>query len=380
MESTQTTKSSFSEEDTIKSDPTHIENVINILIDIYNSINKTSLLNINISKLNQQCLKTEIKAEKESTLYKYLCIVIVPITFFSLDEVNIKFNHMKLKEYIGSLIRYSVNTSVNKQVLLVKFKSFLKQTSSQYDSIIKTTKNIIKLVYGTKNEYATLKKCTNQLIENCSKLSITEIQSMINNTILYCHDMKHKIKINIKTKVPSNNNNTSLIPQTPFITSPLNKKFCLVLDMDETLSHSINLPFGSYFLMRPYVVEFLSSLFESYEIIIFTSSPQSYADNILNKIDIENKFIEYRLYRKHTCYVNNKTVKDLSMIGRELTKTILVDNIKDNGRYQKENLVHIKTWEYDLFDKELSKLKESLLSIVNTEQYDNDVRPALKKI
>ena len=78
--------------------------------------------------------------------------------------------------------------------------------------------------------------------------------------------------------------------------------------------------------------------------------------------------------------MNNKTVKDLSMIGRELNKTILVDNIKDNGRYQLENLVHIKTWEYDLFDKEMIVLKDKLLSIGNNEEFENDIRIALKTL
>ena len=388
MESTPSTKSSFSDEiqctnEAVKKDPSQMENILQILIDIYNSVNKSSLLMINISKLNKACLKTPLQNEKEETIMKYTCIIIVPLTFFSLDEVNIKFNHSKLKELFNSLIRYIIHSSPNKQIFRLKFKSFLKQTSNQYDSIIKTTKNITKLVYGTKNEYATLKKCTNQLIENCSKLSLENIQNYINKTILYCNDMKHKIKININSireKSNKNNSNTSLIPQTPYITTQMTKKFCLVLDMDETLSHSLTLPFGSYFLLRPNVIEFLSALNDFYEIIIFTSSPQSYADNILNKIDIDNKFIKYRLYRKHTCFVNNKTVKDLSMIGRELNKTILVDNIKDNGRYQLENLIHIKTWEYDVFDKEMTVLKDKLLSIGNNEEFENDIRIALKTL
>ena len=187
MESTPSTKSSFSDEiqctnEAVKKDPSQMENILQILIDIYNSVNKSSLLMINISKLNKACLKTPLQNEKEETIMKYTCIIIVPLTFFSLDEVNIKFNHSKLKELFNSLIRYIIHSSPNKQIFQIKFKSFLKQTSNQYDSIIKTTKNITKLVYGTKNEYATLKKCTNQLIENCSKLSLENIQNYINKT------------------------------------------------------------------------------------------------------------------------------------------------------------------------------------------------------
>ena len=90
MESTPSTKSSFSDEiqstnEAVKKDPSQMENILQILVDIYNSVNKSSLLMINISKLNKACLKTPLQNEKEETIMKYTCIIIVPLTFFSLD-------------------------------------------------------------------------------------------------------------------------------------------------------------------------------------------------------------------------------------------------------------------------------------------------------
>jgi hypothetical protein len=110
MESTPSTTSSLS--DSIQ--PTYLESIIHSLIDLYNSINKQTLLTINISKLSKLLLKSDHKpqsilSEKEIQFYKYISIIIVPLTFFSMDAVNIKFNHQKLKDYINQLIHYSIN-------------------------------------------------------------------------------------------------------------------------------------------------------------------------------------------------------------------------------------------------------------------------------
>jgi TFIIF-interacting CTD phosphatase-like protein len=40
--------------------------------------------------------------------------------------------------------------------------------------------------------------------------------------------------------------------------------------------------------------------------------------------------VQYRLYRQHTDFSNNVYQKDLSKIGRELSRTIIVDNNAEN--------------------------------------------------
>lgn len=68
-----------------------------------------------------------------------------------------------------------------------------------------------------------------------------------------------------------------------------------------------------------------------FEIVIYTAAAQDYADFILNYIDRDTtKYINHRLYRNHCQYDEGVYVKDLSMLGREITKTIIVDNIRDN--------------------------------------------------
>ena len=158
----------------------------------------------------------------------------------------------------------------------------------------------------------------------------------------------------------------------------MKKNFCLVLDIDETIVHSMNLPFGNYFLLRPGVINFLDELSKLYEIIIFTSSPKNYADGILNKIDIDNNYISHRLYKNHVVFEKGKSVKKLNMIGRDLKKIIFVDNMKSNAKYNPSNLCHVSTWFFDINDEEIIKLKLKLKYIATNNKFKDDIRKGLE--
>ena len=135
--------------------------------------------------------------------------------------------------------------------------------------------------------------------------------------------------------------------------------------------------FGCYFLVRPGALDFLKEISKYYEIIIFTSSPKSYADKILNKIDINGNLISHRLYRNHVIYENGKSAKNLNMIGRDLTKTIFIDNLRSNAKYNLNNLCPITTWISDIFDDKLIKLKNKLVYIATSGKYDDDITQGL---
>jgi Dullard-like phosphatase family protein len=221
------------------------------------------------------------------------------------------------------------------------------------------------------------------------------LTEVLNNCILYCYNSKPKnlfsftiFKSKSNTQISkeshekqnndtiSHNNNNSRnknIPPIPFIRTSMKKKFCLVLDIDETISHSLKLSFGYYFLVRPGAIYFLKEVSKYYEIIIFTSSPKNYADNILNKIDISRNLISHRLYRNHVVYENGKSVKNLNKLGRDLTKTIFIDNLRTNAKYNLNNLCSITTWISDIFDDKLIKLKEKLIYIATCGKYDDDI-------
>ena len=74
------------------------------------------------------------------------------------------------------------------------------------------------------------------------------------------------------------------------------KKYTLVLDLDETLVHYFEVGSEGTFLVRPGCDQFLTEMAEIYEVVIFTAAMQDYADWVLNQID-KPKRIKYRLYR-----------------------------------------------------------------------------------
>jgi CTD small phosphatase-like protein 2 len=53
-------------------------------------------------------------------------------------------------------------------------------------------------------------------------------------------------------------------------------------------------------------------------------------------------------------------IKDLSLLGRDLSKVLIVDNIEENFRRQPENGIKIVSWYDDMKDKCLIKLQTIL--------------------
>ena len=178
-----------------------------------------------------------------------------------------------------------------------------------------------------------------------------------------------------QTKLIINNNNINITP--PYIKEPLNKKFVLVLDIDETITHLIKLPFGNYFLIRPGVIDLLKELNKFYEINIFTAALQHYADNILDKLDKNGIYFSHRLYRCHCNWEEGKSIKKLELIGRDLNKIAFVDDIERNAKYNMKNLILVTKWSDNLFDEEIINIKNKLKLIAESNKYDNDITQGL---
>ena len=71
-------------------------------------------------------------------------------------------------------------------------------------------------------------------------------------------------------------------------------------------------------------------------------------------------------------------VKDLSKLGRDLKRIIIIDNLVDNFKLQPNNGLGIKTWLEEMKDNQLGDLANLLKEIV--EKKPNDVRTVIKKI
>ena len=110
---------------------------------------------------------------------------------------------------------------------------------------------------------------------------------------------------------------------------------------------------------------------------MFTSGTQDYADPLEDAIEQDEKYFDARLYRQHTISCGKDIVKDISRIGRPLDKILIVENMPQNYRLQKENGILIKSfYGEDIYDTALFSLGDILIRIANE---FNDIRKGIAK-
>ena len=120
---------------------------------------------------------------------------------------------------------------------------------------------------------------------------------------------------------------------------------------------------------RPHAQNFIREMAKYYELVIFTAGLKEYADWILDDFDKSNH-IRYRLYRNSCKFRRGVYVKDLSRLGRDLSKTIIIDNIAENYEVQVNNGINILSWFHSMSDTELQKLEPILRMFVENEVTD----------
>ncbi|OAJ43989.1 hypothetical protein BDEG_27293 [Batrachochytrium dendrobatidis JEL423] len=128
--------------------------------------------------------------------------------------------------------------------------------------------------------------------------------------------------------------------------------------------------------LRPHYKTFLERCSEIFEVVVFTASQKIYADRLLNIIDPTHKYIKYRLFRDSCLFICGNYLKDLNILGRDLARTIIVDNSPQAFAYQICNGVPISSWYEDHRDQELLHVMEFLESIKAVD----DVRPWIQRV
>ena len=167
-----------------------------------------------------------------------------------------------------------------------------------------------------------------------------------------------------------------------------NKKKIALFDLDETLVHctkeqkglngdlvKIKLPTNKVvnvgLNIRPHWKEALDIIKKHYHIVVYTASHQSYADAVLDYLDKENKYFQYRLYRNHCvqCDVDGIKfyVKDLDTLNEKynLKDVVIIDNSVLSFAYHLNNGIPIVPYIEQKEDSQLLMLAYYLVSIAN---------------
>ena len=315
--------------------------IVICVMSLYDSLMGILLFNANIKNLNKQ------NEEEKKITNEDLCI-----------------------EYMRNYYKNSFKPS-NEQIENKLSDNFY----NIKDNLIKLTEIVINYLYQSVNnvsvsafsaefvdEISYFEKLILLLKENKEDVSYTEIKNEVKKSFDVVINLLNQSKISF--------------PYLPPINSQ-RYKYTLVVDLDETLVHYVEEETKAYVQVRPFADYFLSEMGKYFEIVIFTAAAEDYADLVLKELDKKNN-ISYRLYRKHTEQKNGVFLKDLSKLGRDITKVCIIDNNSENFDLQPENGLHISSFLGEQNDTELFLLSKDLLMIINDDK--EDIRNRLEVI
>jgi len=164
--------------------------------------------------------------------------------------------------------------------------------------------------------------------------------------------------------------------EIPYIRTPSDKKYTLVLDLNKTLAFYNK--YTNNVSLRNGLFSFLSMMKPYYELISFSCEPIEITESIIKDIESQKIYFDYHLTREHSILYENTLVKDISLIGRDASKIIVIDDDENCFKLNPENGIRIS--EYvgnNEFDNALFELKKILLLIYKN-NYD-DIRVGIKE-
>ncbi|KAI7886076.1 HAD-like protein [Lichtheimia hyalospora FSU 10163] len=190
----------------------------------------------------------------------------------------------------------------------------------------------------------------------------------------------------------------------PHLPKKTDSRPTLVLDLDETLLHTYRgqreAPLDPDYvvyaedkrsvltagILRPGVTEFLIWASGTFEVVVWTAGDDDYASMVRSVLDPDNKLITHILTRRTCIRMRSRAtnevmyIKDLCALGRDLSRTFLVDNSPHVATLNLSNLIPIEAYQGDSSDKELEQLRRFLESkLVRLTDRQNDLRIMLHR-
>ncbi len=305
------------------------------------------------------------------------------------DFINDKENYnnfLKCKRFLNAVNdnineeKYKLNFQAINNIININLINLLNNLSYLNNDITEDLKQILQISKNSKiNEI--IKTNIKQNIKILLKVNsiIKEEKEIENNKFRTLISEQNSLE-NINDDDSSEENIPQ--PEIPFLKAKDKKdkrEYTLVLDLDETLVHYMEdeEEYNAYVKVRLGAENFINELSKFCEIVIFTASTEDYANTVINGLDCKNN-ISYKLYRQHTNFVNGFNIKDLSKLGRDISKIIIIDNIEENFSLQPDNGLNICDFEGDENDNELNFLLYDLLDVVKISGLD--VREKLPEV
>ena len=319
----------------------------------YCHLNFIFLITILVNKTNEEIFTNKSNEQNNSYSSFQQCKTLIELNSDKIDQSNFEQN-------------FHNNNKIIKHMIL----NLLTNLSYVNEKI---ANNILQIFELSKNQKKIkLKDALNNHIR-CNEL----INEKINKII------RESISAENKSTLTDDEDSENLPqPDAPFFQpkKPEDKReYCLVLDLDETLVHYFEDENEAYVKVRMGTENFIRELSKYCEIAIFTASTQNYADIVIDGLDCK-ALIDYRLYRQHTTLINGVNIKDLSKLGRDMNKIIIIDNIEENYQLQPNNGLNISDFEGDEDDNELDYLLADLLNLVQQPGKNVcDELPAIRK-
>ena len=279
----------------------------------------------------------------------YLFLSILYLNLNSDNDFQIKKN-----SYLNAII-YS---SENYLIFLNYIKDFkLSEINSKnFKNQNRIIHSILNLIYNQTPSKKQISEFIQATKENSNNSIINIIELLKNN-----HNLK-EILIKVHKEI--------------LILPPFNSdrfKYTLIINLDENIVHYVEEEEKSYVKVRFNTDNFLKNLSKFYEIIFFTSLNKDYADIIIDNIDTEKKYVNFRLYREDTINFN---FKNFNKLGRKVETSIIINNYSESP--VNENELRINIFDGSEEDKELVYLEQYLIELVKFDE--NDIREFIPQI
>jgi len=138
-------------------------------------------------------------------------------------------------------------------------------------------------------------------------------------------------------------------------------RLTVVLDLDETLIH-----YNEELRVRPGCLELLRGCEAAgCELVVWTAATEDYGSWVLDSLS--GAPAVHRLFRQHAIPFGPIFLKDLNRLGRDLTRTVIVDNLKENFALTPSNGIFISSWFGDSADRALPPLLRILRELAQSD-------------